>query len=421
MGWQPGQGGASGASPDRDPRLAWFASDDGLDALIPSGLLALAADEVSGAERRCPGATTDELTGLLRAWAAVESWAAGAKLGVIAEMIRRDDFPRRVGRHADLPDEWSPSLRHELALALACPVQAAEITAWLAWERHARLPRIGALLDDGTLTLPKARAVIEAFKYLADADAATAESLIAGQLAGKTYTQVLRLAERAALTVDPELGERRRQQAQKGARVTLFRELSGTAGLSGRDLPPDEALAAMAAVNARAQQYEDSGAFGDTPMDALRAYAYVDLLKGAPAGDRIACAEAQDEAAEVAEALAWANARGADVPATSARPDRPAVDAAWAGRPARGDPGLRVARPRSRPGPGRRCDRQHPHRNLRHRHQPRGLRRRTRLRSPGPVCPISADLLPSDRRVLNGAARAPAPDHLNRRPHQPRC
>ena len=40
MGWQPGPGAAAGASPDRDPRLAWFASDDGLDALIPSGLLA---------------------------------------------------------------------------------------------------------------------------------------------------------------------------------------------------------------------------------------------------------------------------------------------------------------------------------------------------------------------------------------------
>jgi hypothetical protein len=297
--------------PVRDPRLAWFASGDGLAALIPSGLLALAVDEVSGAGRRCQDATGDELTGLLRAWAAVESWAAGAKLGVIAEMIRRDDFPRKGGYHGDLPDEWSPSLRHELALALACSVQSAETTAWLAWERQARLPGIGALLDDGTLTLPKARAVIETFKYLADADAATAESLIAGQLAGKTYTQVLRLAEQAALTVDPELAERRRQQAQKNARVTFFRELSGTAGVSGRDLPPDEALAAMAAVNARAQQYEDSGAFGDTPMDALRAYAYLDLLKGTPAEDRIACAEAQDEAAEVAEALAWANARAA--------------------------------------------------------------------------------------------------------------
>ena len=46
-------------------------------------------------------------------------------------------------------------------------------------------------------------------------------------------------------------------------------------------------------------------------MDALRAYAFTDLLKGTTAEERIACAEAQDEAAEIAEALAWANARAA--------------------------------------------------------------------------------------------------------------
>jgi hypothetical protein len=298
--------------PVRDPRLAWFASDaDGRDALTPSGLLALAADEASGAERRCPAASDDELTGLLRGWTAIESWAAAGKLGVIAEMIRRDPHARKDGgRHGDLPDEWSPSLRHELALALACSVQSAQVTAWLAWELQARLPGIGALLNDGTLTLPKARAVIETFQYLTDADAASAEALILSQLAGKTYPQVLRLAEQAALTVDPELAQRRREQAQqRNARVTFFRELSGTAGLSGRDLPPDEALAAMTGVNTRAQQYEDSGAFGDLPMDGLRAYAFTDLLKGTPADERIACAEAQDEAADIAEALAWANAR----------------------------------------------------------------------------------------------------------------
>ncbi|HEX3964501.1 MAG TPA: hypothetical protein VHZ03_48945, partial [Trebonia sp.] len=266
----------------------------------------------SGAERRCPGANDDELVGLMRAWAAVESWAAGAKLGVIAELIRREDAPQGGARHGDLPDEWSASLRHELAAALACSVQAAETITWLAWEQWARLPGVGALLADGTLTLPKARAVTETFRYLSDSDAARAESLILDQVAGKTYTQVLRLAEQAALIVDPGLAGRRREQAQKkDARVTLFRELSGTAGLSGRDLPPDVALAAMASVNARAQQYQESGAFGDTRTDVLRAYAYLDLLNAVTAEDRIACADTQDEAAEAAEALAWAEARAA--------------------------------------------------------------------------------------------------------------
>ncbi len=323
MGWQPGPGDGTGAcsdrdpgmpggpDPARDPRLAWFASLDGRDALVPSGQLALAADEVSGSERRCAGATWDELIGLVRAFTAVESWAAGAKLGVVAEMIRRDgaSHPDEGRRHGDLPDEWSSSLRHELALALSCSVQSAQTTAWLAWEKQARLPGTGALLDDGTLTMGKARAVIETFKYLTDTDAAAAEALIVGQLAGKTYPQVLRLAEQAALAVDPALAERRREQMQKNARVTFFREMQGTAGLSGRDLPPDEALAAIAGVSVRAQEYEASGAFGATPMDALRAYAFLDLLKGTPAGDRIASALALDEEAEIAEAMAWANAR----------------------------------------------------------------------------------------------------------------
>jgi hypothetical protein len=325
MGWQPGPGDAAGASPPpqrgpgtsggaaaRDPRLAAFASADGLGGPAPSGALALLADQVSGPGRRCPGATSNELVGLLRGWAAVESWAAAAKLGVIAELVRRDDTPPGTSRHGDLPDAWSASLRHELAAALSCSAQSAETTAWLAWEQQARLPGIRALLDDGTLTFAKARAVIETFRYLSDADAARAEALILDQLAGKTYPQVVRLAEQAALTVDPDLAARRREQAQKkDARVLLFREQPGTAGLCGRDLPPDEALAAMASVNARAQEYQDSGAFGDTRTDVLRAYGYLDLLNGITAEARIACAQAQDEAADAAEALAWAEARAA--------------------------------------------------------------------------------------------------------------
>jgi hypothetical protein len=343
-----------GAPPVRDPRLAAFGGDGRAGSPAPSGRLALLADEVSGPERRCPGATDNELAGLLRAWAAIESWAAGSKLAVIRELIRRDDAPGNHGCHGDLPDEWSPSLRHELAAALACSAQSAETTAWLAWEQQARLPATGALLNNGTLTLAKTRAVTETFKYLSDADAARAEALIAGQLAGKTYPQVLRLAEQAALTVDPGLAARRREQAQrKDARVTLFREQQGTAALCGRDLPPDEALAAMASVNARAQNYQDSGAFGATRMDVLRAYAYVDLLNGVTAEGRVACAEAQDEAAEAAEALAWAEARAART-AAAARAGAGAPDG-WKD-PAGNDPAGRGTHAGDRgddtPGPG---------------------------------------------------------------------
>ncbi len=160
----------------------------------------------------------------------------------------------------------------------------------------ARLPGIGSRLDDGTLTAAKARAVVETFQNLTDADAAEAEALVVDQLADKTYMQVVRLAEQAALTVDPGLAERRREQAQKrDARVSFFREQAGTAGLSGRDLPPDEALAAMQSVNARAEEYIESGAFGETPMDVLRAGAFLDLINGVSPDRRIAAAGLTDD------------------------------------------------------------------------------------------------------------------------------
>ena len=51
----------------------------------------------------------------------------------------------------------------------------------------------------------------------------------------------------------------------------------------------------MATVNARAEEYKESEAFGDTPMDVLRAHAYLDLINGMPAAERIALAEQQDD------------------------------------------------------------------------------------------------------------------------------
>ena len=211
----PGAGGPvpNPARPGRDPRLAGFARDDARGAPSPSARLALLADELSGPGRRCPGADDDELAGLLQAWAAIESWAAAAKLGVIREMMRRDGPPSPGSDHGDLPETWSASLRYEVAGALSCSTQSAEATAYLAWDLQARLPGIGARLEDGTLTQAKAKAVTDTLEQLMDA--AAAEALIIDQLAGKTYTQVLRLAEQAALTVDPALAERRREQAQK--------------------------------------------------------------------------------------------------------------------------------------------------------------------------------------------------------------
>jgi hypothetical protein len=160
MRWQPEEGGGTGGPPapesgmpgrrvrpdaygassglgdavaqggtSRDGRLSGFTRGWQWDQCPPGPELASVLAAVAGPEWRCPGAEPDELIGVVRRLAAIESWASAAKLAAIRELIRRDDLPALARlRHGGLPDQWSDSLSHELALALAVSVPSAEQT-----------------------------------------------------------------------------------------------------------------------------------------------------------------------------------------------------------------------------------------------------------------------------------------------------
>jgi hypothetical protein len=310
MGWQPGSGSADGAGAESDPdpdlpsgaasggtgrddRLAGFAKHGAWDKCPPSAALAAALETASGKEWRCPGANRDEMFGLLRRWAALESWAVAGKLGTLRALIRDEDQPQSGGGfHGDLPDGWTKSLTHEVALALAMPPQSAEKLMSTAWSLQALLPGVGALLADGTLTYAKARAVDDALAVLTDEDAAKAEAMILPRLPGKTYGQAEKLAVQAAITVDPRSATRRREDAERNrARVAMRRDPSGAASLAGYDLPTDETLAAYSNVCVRAAQYKESDVFPGVRMDQFRSMAYLDILNGVAAQARIACGQ----------------------------------------------------------------------------------------------------------------------------------
>ena len=298
MGWQAGYGPRPGEAPGRAASLPELAR----------GLRARRGMGRGGAVRRARGGTggrgrargpvrgrgTDALVGIVRQWAAIESWAAAGKLAALRAMMREDgEGNPLLRRRGDLPDGWDDSLNYEIAAALAMgPVSAGNL-AGLAWALGTRLPGIGRLLADGTLTRAKAKLIAATFEPLDEGEAARAEALILSELAGKTYFQVERLAWRAALAVAPDVAERRRSQAERErARVTVFREESGAVGLSGRDLPAAQALSGHASVLARAGQYEASGAFPGQTTSSLQALAYLHLLNGVTAQDAIAFARA---------------------------------------------------------------------------------------------------------------------------------
>ena len=289
MSWQPAEDSGTGdtpgsglprsAEPVRDSPLSGFAKDGAWDSCPPSAALAAVLEAAACPGQRCPGATRDELLGMLRQWQALESWAAAGKLALLRALIRDDDQPLPGGSyHGDLPDGWTKSLTHEVALALSMPAVSAENQMWLAWNLQAVLPGIGAMLANGQLTLPKARAVDQALTLLSAPDAAKAEAMVLPELTGKTYSQVEKLAVQAAATVDPESATRRRKDAEQHRfHGSSSREDAGAAALERSRAADPPSLAAHASICARAEQYKESGAFPkDARMDQYRATAYLD-------------------------------------------------------------------------------------------------------------------------------------------------
>jgi hypothetical protein len=94
-----------------------------------------------------------------------------------------------------------------------------------------RLPVTFAALAAGQLDPVHVRIVEDVTSILSDEDAAVADEL---------------------LRLDPGAARRRKEKARRDARVRAFREQSGNAGISGRELPSVEVLASMQHVQARA-------------------------------------------------------------------------------------------------------------------------------------------------------------------------
>jgi hypothetical protein len=77
--------------------------------------------------------------------------------------------------------------------------------------------------------------------------------------------------------LDPDSAARRKEAARQDAHVRPFREGSGNAGMSARELPPDEVLASWQHVDQRARDLRAAGIPGT--LRELRVRAYLDLLQ----------------------------------------------------------------------------------------------------------------------------------------------
>ena len=121
----------------------------------------------------------------------------------------------------------------------------------MAWHLATRLGGTLDALRDGIITRGKAELIVRLTQYLDGDEARKAEAKILGR-AGRLTPGSLRSAlARAVMEVAPEKARERREKAARTARVERWAEDSGNAALMGRELPPDEVLAARSADQLR--------------------------------------------------------------------------------------------------------------------------------------------------------------------------
>ncbi len=220
------------------------------------------------------------LPGVAASFRRLASWAQAGELAAVAELASRSaaaDDKIGVdgeGRPARVPDEATAQVALALSMSRYGACWWADLGVTLSW----RLAATGAALAAGQIDLTRARLIAEATALLDDETAQAVEAAVLPGAGERTTSQLRAGLRRAVIAADPDGADRRRIDAERRAKVSLYPDQEGTAALAGQNLPGTRAAAAMARISAMARALRASGADGG--MDLLRAQVFIGLLLG---------------------------------------------------------------------------------------------------------------------------------------------
>jgi hypothetical protein len=317
------------------PVAAGFGQGEALDGLAPGPELALLLPGAASFSRL----GDDELTGVLRGWRRLGSWAAAVEHAAVAELAgRRIGEARSAGACLSEAERFAAA---EVAAALTLTRYAAEGLVGRAL-LFTDLSATAEALADGVIDVPKALVIVNGVAGLENGVVRKVEAQVLPKAPAQTTGEFRQAVARAVMAAAPVAAQRRHDQAVKAARVERWAEAAGTGALAGRDLPAADVLAADNRINALAAALRADGAAGG--IDLLRAQVFVGLLLGRPAAAPAhADAALGDPAADDgAGAVSGSPAAAAD-PADPADPadaalGNPAADPADAADAVHGDP-----------------------------------------------------------------------------------
>ena len=228
------------------------------------------------ADMHAAGLSEYELIEALRAAHRMAAWAASVELAVIADLDRRRMAQARA--RSGSVQRAAEFVVDEIAAALCTTGTAAAIRAAMALKLAGPLAATGRALAEGRIDFEKARTVCDAVTGLTHVDATAVQDEVLEQAERCTVGQLRPLLRKAIAKIAPDQEEKRAQEALDSRRLELWPNLDGTADLSGRSLPEDEAQAAFNRVSAIAAARKSDG---DTrPLDQIRADVFLDLLRG---------------------------------------------------------------------------------------------------------------------------------------------
>ena len=201
-----------------------FSAGGPLDVMLPGPELAWHAGQARQAGLGV--LSDDELIGVLGTARRLGSWQAELELAVVAELdARRADPDGREGEH----------VAEEVAAALTLTGRSAGTLLELS-RRLERLPATRALLAAGVIDRARAGVIADQLAVLDDDAAAAVEDRVAPRAGAMTTGRLADACHRAVLACDPQAAARRKQQAERDARVECWAEPSGTGAIAGRDL-----------------------------------------------------------------------------------------------------------------------------------------------------------------------------------------
>jgi hypothetical protein len=274
----PGMGqGLYVCLPPEQLTLAGFAQNGEADTMAPGALLAAVVDAVTGQDGAgLAGCSDDQLVGIISAARRLESRIAWTSMAAMKEFAARRQAVK--GRGVKGPggsqaEFAADELADELHLT---PLSAAEQIDFACTVAE-RLPATFAALAAGRIHPVHVRIAEDETRFLSEADAAKADTILAGAAPGMTFGELRSAARKLILELDPEAAKKRKEAARQDAHVRRFREDSGNAGMVARELPSDEVLASWQHVEQRALDLRAAGLPGT--LQELRVRAYLDLLQ----------------------------------------------------------------------------------------------------------------------------------------------